>query len=550
MSIGKRIILYSSIPLVLSLLLIGYIIAQMVDIQKSSSNEVELLLTAETLNGEFISAEQALSHYSSNASEGNKVAALSAVQKVQDSIDSLQSQLKTEEQRHWFERMSTKYEKLSTTAQEALQAGDVNEVKRQAARTGGIVNDVFMLNRSASQWDEQEMAQRKADIQQLIWFTVIASVVLVILSIIASGMLTRKTARPIRQLAQNANRVAEGDLTVEIQDTKQRKDEIGQLESSFQYMMTSLTDTIKSIETMNHEVNEFSEDLTREVDMLTEGSKQVASSTEELAQGSQSISSDIQESSSLIDGMASDFQENVDTTKQSQTQSTAALQSVNQGRESLSNQRNIVDESVQSMKQVDDSVQSFVQYTDEIENTVQLVNEIAEQTNLLALNAAIEAARAGEHGKGFAVVAEEVRKLADESTKATKQIFEMVQHIQAGVTNIQEVTKRSMNLSQEQQQSMEQTEGAFSHIDEQVSVINRQLEILAEGVEKSSSVAEQISAAQQNISAVTEETAASTEEIHASTEQQQRSFETVQGKVQSLRDLITNLDQQLKKFTI
>lgn len=550
MSIGKRIILFSSIPLVISLLLIGFIISQMVNLQRSSSNEVELLLTAETLNGDLISAEQALSHYSSNASEGNKIAALSAVQKIQGDIDDLIGQLKTDDQMHWYERISDKYEKLSTTAQEALQSSDVNEVKRQAARTGGILNDVFMLNRSANQWYEKEMAQRKADIEQLIWFTVIASAVLIVLSIIASGILTRKTATPIQKLAEKANQVAEGDLTVEIQETKTRKDEIGQLESAFQYMMTSLTDTIKSIDTMNREVNEFSEDLTREVNMLTEGSKQVASSTEELAQGSQSISSDIQESSSLIDNMASDFEANVEATKQSRTQSRNALQSVNQGQESLSNQRQIVDQSVQSMKQVEGSVQSFVQYTDEIENTVQLVNEIAEQTNLLALNAAIEAARAGEHGKGFAVVAEEVRKLADESTKATKQIFEMVQHIQNGVTNIQEVTERSMNLSQEQQQSMEHTEGAFSHIDQQVSVIHEELETLAEGVEKSNSIAAQIAASQQNISAVTEETAASTEEIHASTEQQQRSFETVQEKVQSLRGLITSLDDQLKKFKV
>jgi len=550
MSIGKRIILFSSVPLIISLLLIGFIISQMVSLQKSSSNEVELLLTAETLNGDFISAEQALSHYSSNASEGNKVAAKSAVQKVQGDIDALKGQLKTEEQRHWFERMNAKFEKLSTTAQEALQSGDVNEVKRQAARTGGILNDVFMLNRSAQNWYEQEMAQRKADIQQLILFTIIASVVLIILSIVSSVILTRKTATPLRKLSENANRVAEGDLTVEIQGSKHRKDEIGQLESAFQYMMTNLTETIRSIETMNREVNEFSEELTSEVNMLTEGSKQVASSTEELAQGSQSISSDIQESSTLIDNMASDFQANVQATKQSKTQSTEALQSVNQGQESLAKQRGIVDESAQSMEHVEESVQSFVQYTDEIENTVQLVNEIAEQTNLLALNAAIEAARAGEHGKGFAVVAEEVRKLADESTKATKQIFEMVQHIQSGVTNIQEVTAQSKSLSEDQQQSMKQTEGAFSRIEEQVNVIHKELDHLSEGVEKSNTVAEQIAAAQQNISAVTEETAASTEEIHASTEQQQRSFETVQGKVQGLRDLIASLDDQLKKFKV
>lgn len=550
MSIGKRIILYSSVPLVLSLLLIGFIIFQMIDLQKSSSNDVELLVTAERLNGDFISAEQALSNYSSNASEGNKTAALDALESIKPEINSIQKQLKTEEQTQWFTRMNTKYEDLSNKAVSALNAGDANEVKHQAARTSGILNDVFMLNRSANEWYNQVMDQRKADIQQLILFTIIASVVLIVLSLVASSMLTIRIARPVRHLAGKANQVAEGDLTVELETSKTRKDEIGQLQTAFHYMVGSLKDTIQSIEKMNVEVNQFSEELFTEVNILTEGSKQVASSTDELAQGSQSISSDIQDSTSLVDGMHKGFQANVDSSKTSQLQSVSALESVKQGQDSITKQRKIMDDSAKSTKQVEQSVQSFVQYTEEIENTAQLVNDIAEQTNLLALNAAIEAARAGEQGKGFAVVAEEVRKLADESRKATEQIFEMVQHIQSGITNIEDVTQQSIQLSEEQQSTMEQSEFAFTNIFDHVSTINTQLEELVHGMAESNEMSEQIAASMQNISAVTEQTAAGTEEISASTEQQQRSFQTVQEKVQGLRNLITSLDDKLNQFTL
>lgn len=550
MSIGKRILFYSSIPLVLSLLLIGFIISQMVGIQKSSSNEVQLLLTAERMNGDFISAEQALSYYSTNASEANKEAAEAALTTVKSDITSLQPHLKTKEQQSWYDRVTMKFDSLSATAAKALNTNDVNEVKRQAARTSGILNDVFMLNRSANQWYELEMAERKDNIQQLIVLTVVASIILIILSFLASYMLTRRTAKPIQKLAQNANRVAEGDLTVQLDDKGDRKDEIGQLENAFQYMVTSLKETIQSIEKMNVEVNQFSKDLTDEVNILTEGSKQVAGSTEELAQGSESISHDIQESTTLIEKMASDFQDNVVSTKQSQSQSEAALQSVEEGQSSISNQRKHLDESVDATRKVEESVQSFVQYTDQIENTVQFVKEIAEQTNLLALNAAIEAARAGEHGKGFAVVAEEVRKLADESSKATVQISKMVQQIQTGVKDIQVVTEQTMSLSKEQQQTMSQTESSFSKINQQVLGIHDQLNSLVQGVEQSNEMAEQMAAAQQNISAVVEETAASTEEIYASTDQQQITFQAVKEKSERLGTLIKSLEQQLNKFKV
>ncbi|MYL35046.1 HAMP domain-containing protein [Pontibacillus yanchengensis] len=551
MSIKKRILLLSSIPLVLSLALIGFIITQMIGLQQSSNQDVEILLDAKQLDGEIITTQQTLSNYASNPSERNKSEAVTQLETVNETINTLGEKLQTEEQALWLNKAKGKFEELRSTTETAFSENDTNEVKRQSARSAGILNDVYMLNLSAQQWYDTKMAQQKQQIQQLVLFTAIAAVVLIVISVISSWRLAAKTANPIKELSKKAEQVSNGDLTVEIESTdNNRKDEVAQLTVAFKHMVDNLKETIYSIEQMGKEVNQFSQDLSQEMGMLTESTRQVAASTDEMAQGSQSISSDVQEASTIIDDMHNSFQSNVEDSKQAREQGNVALTSIQEGQHSLQQQRSILDDSIQSTKSIESSVKNFVEYTDEIENTAQLVNDIAEQTNLLALNAAIEAARAGEHGKGFAVVAEEVRKLADQSRSATEQIFEMVKQIQTGIGSIEEVTQQSITHSENQEQSMEQTELAFSTIHQNVSAMNEQLQKVVAGVEKSNDMSEHVAASMQNISAVTEETAAGTEEISASTEEQQRSFQTVEDQVQNLKNMITSLDDQIKQFKL
>lgn len=114
------------------------------------------------------------------------------------------------------------------------------------------------------------------------------------------------------------------------------------------------------------------------------------------------------------------FAKTSERTEQTARYSEAAVEAIHNGRRAIEQQLQFIRENADATLSIEQATKEFTGYAAKIENMAKAVSDIAEQTNLLALNAAIEAARAGEAGKGFAVVAEQVRKLAEESAKATK----------------------------------------------------------------------------------------------------------------------------------
>ncbi|MFG6150439.1 methyl-accepting chemotaxis protein [Halobacillus sp. B23F22_1] len=548
MTIGKRLYTMTLIPLLLSLLLISYIVFQMISFESSSNEDVVFLLEGKEVNSQLISVEQALDTYGYSPSEATRQEALTQIKTTGKSFENLAPMLKTEAQQQWYEQAQTKYEDWQQTAVEALQAEDNNEVQRQASRTAGILNDMFMLQQEAQAWyDEKATAQAEA-IRSLIIFALVSAAVLIALSIFATSRLTSRIAKPIRELAKQASQVADGDLTTRIETSDKEKDEVGQLKRAFQIMVDNLTNTLQSVHRIGGNVEEFSSKLNKEMSGLSEVTDQVSSSTEELAEGSQSISNDIQDIASLMEQMNRNFEQNTKESQLASDKSTQALQSAQEGQESIADQREVMERNNHAISNVEESVTEFIRYTDQIEVTVKLVNDIAEQTNLLALNAAIEAARAGEHGKGFAVVAEEVRKLADQSTRATGEISSMVQQIKSGVTTIEKEMQETMELTEQHHRSLNASEGAFSLIHTQVDAIYKQLNDLVEGMVQSKEQSSQVTSSVENVSAVTEETAAGTEEISASAEEQQNAFNQLQKEANHLEKMVSDLNDQLSHF--
>lgn len=553
MRLRERLLTIAIIPLVLAAIVISIIIVQLINIQSSGEQDVEILLEVEQLNGQLVVAKQSLSNYTFNSSEANKIEALGTLNKIETYFQDLSSILRENEHQEILNKAAVKYEDLFAKTTSAFEKGDTAAIKRESIRISGILNDMYLLDRETSTWYQDMLKQTQRNIDFIVVFTVISIVVMIVLSVLASWILARRITKPLNDVVQMANNIAAGDLTQEIAITDKKANsrfEMDQLNVAFSYMINHLRGTVQSIDQIGDEVTAFTKDVSDQMRKLQEVSTQVASSTEELAKGSESISEDIQSTATLMSNMSQDFLHVQDESKLASEASISAYQSVQQGRNSLEKQGEIAKQLSHSTEDITRSVKDFTKFTGEINAAAQSVREIAEQTNLLALNAAIEAARAGEAGKGFAVVADEVRKLADDSTKATQLITTMVTNITNGLQSISKATDLGTELSGQQEQAKIETEHAFETIATDVTSIQEKLDELVRSIESSNEMSNQVTVAVENISAITEETAAGTEEISASTEDQLDAFQQVSVMVEKLQGMTETMQEELSKFKL
>jgi methyl-accepting chemotaxis protein len=414
-------------------------------------------------------------------------------------------------------------------------------------RIEGAINDIYTLQLYTNDYYKELQRDLQEQIRFVIWTAIIGSIALIVMSGAISLRLTRSITNPLKQLAHNAVEIAGGNLLVEHIDYKQN-DELGALNVAFHTMVEELKRLLRSVEVVSQQVETFAKEIETENKMLTEINRQVALSTNELSAGAQSISEELQQAVQQIEKMDDTFAKTAERTEQTAHYSETAVEAIQHGQKAMEQQMHFIRESNEATLSIEQATNEFTSYAANIEQMAKVVSDIAEQTNLLALNAAIEAARAGEAGKGFAVVAEEVRKLAEQSAQATKQIFETVSLIKHGVSTVSGAVAQAVKIAKQQSQSIETTTKAFAEIEDKVAGISADIQALVDDVITSKQLEEKVLQNVESISAVVEQSAAGSEEIAASMAEQLTAFEKMVEKVTKLRQLTDELHEVMSKF--
>ena len=283
---------------------------------------------------------------------------------------------------------------------------------------------------------------------------------------------------------------------------------------------------------------------------LKEVLSQVTQSSGELATGASQISEDVSSISAAIYDIENMVVNYTESTREMNVRSELAVTLVENGRYAVERQSEGMKRNIEATEAVARTIEQLNKQAQGISKITRSISEIAEQTNLLSLNASIEAARAGEHGKGFAVVAQEVRKLAEESTASTKEVFNLVRSIELGIKEAIENMETNKEIVDLQNEMIRETEKVFQEIVGAVTFITERIAAFAKESDVMLDGAKRIAAAMESISSITQESAAGTEQVSASMTEQIAVVEAMVAQAEALQQTVNQLQRTISIFKL
>lgn len=398
---------------------------------------------------------------------------------------------------------------------------------------------------------EEMNAQSKKSIASAIMIFVAIILASIIIGTILGWVIMKRITMRLTQAVNFLGEIAEGDFSRNVpEDSINDKSEFGTLSQAVDKMNRNIRALIKQMANTSEQLASSSEQLTASAEQSAQASNQVAGSITEVASGAEKQLYLANSANDIVAQMSKGISQVAENTMVVSNSAEQTAVSANDGEKA-------VEKAVKQMQVIEQKTNATAGVIGELEEKskqigqiVEVIASIAAQTNLLALNAAIEAARAGEAGRGFAVVAEEVRKLAEQSEGAAKQITDLINQVQdktdSAVSFMQE-SKKEVDTGAEVVNIAGQS---FGEILNMIRQISDQIHEISAASQQITSGTHDVVSAVENINNESKNAAEQTQTISAATEEQSASMEEIAASSQHLSKMAEELQAAIRKFKV
>lgn len=375
------------------------------------------------------------------------------------------------------------------------------------------------------------------------------SLALILIAIVFVMIVSGRFARPVRLLRDECLLLAQGDFRNR-QFKAESADEIGQLADGFEAMRANLQTLVSKVQSQTDQVAAASEELTASAEQSAQASNQVAQVIVEVANGSGKQLKAVDDTRAIVEGISAGIEQVAANSNEIAGTAAKSAVAAEEGSQAVARavaQMGTIETTVTESANV---VAKLGERSKEIGQIVDTISGIAGQTNLLALNAAIEAARAGEQGRGFAVVAEEVRKLAEQSETAAKQIAGLISEIQQDTDSAVVAMDAGTKEVRLGAQAVDVAGKSFGDIFKAINDISGQMREISAAMEEMASGSQQIVDSVRDIDAISKEIAGQSQTVSAATEEQSATTQEIASSSHALARMAEELSAAVSKFKV